>query len=163
MRNSKGQFVKGHKTCGMGSFKHGLKGSRFYRIYTNINTRCYNKKVSAYPRYGGRGIICLWENFNNFKDDMYDSYLSHVETFGEKNTQIDRIDGGGNYCKDNCRWATIVEQSRNMSSNMVVIFKGEKHCIREWEEKVGLPMNCLWQRLYRLHWSIAKALTTPLQ
>ena len=66
--------------------------------------------------YGGCGItICdRWlESFENFKEDMYESYLKHVEEFGEKNTSLDRINSQKNYNKENCKWSTREEQSQN--------------------------------------------------
>ena len=45
---------------------------------------------------------------------MYESYLEHIKKFGKKNTTIDRIDNDGNYCKENCHWATAKEQSLNV-------------------------------------------------
>ena len=44
---------------------------------------------------------------------MYESYLSHREEFGGKNTMIDRIDNNGNYCKGNTRWVKADKQARN--------------------------------------------------
>lgn len=113
------------KSCGCSkteispNFKHGLSTSRFFRIYNNIQTRCKYIKHKCYKNYGGRGIKCLWTSFEHFRDDMYDSYLKHVDKFGEKNTSIDRIDNNGNYCKDNCRWATRKEQSNNRKNVII--------------------------------------------
>mgnify|MGYP001605568036 FL=1 len=78
-----------------------------------MKARCNNPKNHKYPIYGARGIKCLWNKFEDFRDDMYESYLEHVKEFG-KNTSIDRIDVNGHYCKENCRWATAKEQSINV-------------------------------------------------
>lgn len=95
--------------------KHGFFGTRFYRIWSGMKVRCFNKKVSYYARYGGSGItVCdRWMNFVSFKEDMYGSYLQHVEMYGEKNTTLDRIDGGSDYSRENCRWATYLQQNNN--------------------------------------------------
>jgi len=95
--------------------KHGMYGDRFYNIYRQIIRRCTEKTHKAYPNYGGKGIQNLWESFEEFKQDMLESYLRHVEMFGEENTTIDRVENTGHYRKTNCRWATWEEQARNKS------------------------------------------------
>ena len=75
-----------------------------------MNSRCKNKKNK---RYGGRGILVEWKGFEEFMCDMYSGYLRHCKLYGENNTQIDRINNDGYYCKENCRWAT---RSKNMKN-----------------------------------------------
>jgi hypothetical protein len=94
---------------------HGFAGTRFYKIWKGIKNRCLNKNEPAYQHYGGRGINVSadWHLFENFKRDMYSSYILHVRRFGENDTSIDRIDNNLGYCKENCRWETILGQARN--------------------------------------------------
>ena len=117
--------------------KHGMCKTRFYQIWVNMKRRCNSPNDPWYSRYGGRGIKLLWKSFEEFRDDMYKSYLEHCEEFGEKNTTIDRADNNGNYEKSNCRWATWTIQSRN-SSNCVAYKNEELKRARQEGYKAGL-------------------------
>lgn len=149
------------------AYKHGFNKartegvSRFYRIWIEMRSRCNNKNRAHYPLYGGRGIKCQWETFESFKNDMYPSYLKHVEQFGEKNTSIDRIDNSGHYTKSNCRWATQKEQCRNKRRNVMVTYDGQTKSVAEWADVLGLRYLTLYGRLFYYNWPVERAFTEP--
>ena len=136
-------------------YKHGFYGTRFYRIWQGMKTRCSNPKHVAYHRYGGRGITYdpKWEKFENFKRDMFPTYKEPLT--------IDRINNDGNYCKENCRWVSVGEQGKNTSHNRVITYKGKTKTLVEWSKEIGGSKNMLHERL-RHGWSLERALTPPL-
>lgn len=89
---------------------------RFYKIWADMKQRCTNPNCPSFYNYGGRGIQydLKWMCYENFKSDMYPSYLKHVANFGVKQTTLDRIDVNDHYYKNNCRWANRTEQRVNV-------------------------------------------------
>lgn len=140
--------------------KHGLRQTRFYKIWAGVKKRCENPKYKDYPNYGGRGIRLSieWLTFENFYNDMFFTYSEHVKKYGEKNTTIERKNVNGNYDKDNCDWATKLEQARNTRANRLLTFEGETLCVTQWAERFSMTRQKIEKRLKR-GWSVEEALT----
>lgn len=99
-----------HHACGQ--FEK-TSDPRFYKIWEGLKQRMYNPNYWRYDRYGGRGLQCDYDLFIDFYDDMYSSYVSHCNQYGEKDTKIDRINNNYGYIRGNLRWATQKEQVNN--------------------------------------------------
>lgn len=142
---------------------HGLSKSVFYRRWRGVITRCNDPKGSSYQKYGAKGVtVCeRWMTFENFRDDMHSGWLEHCAIHGEKQTTIDRIDSTKGYEPGNCRWATYTVQMRNRNINHNLEFAGEKLCVSEWAERIGITHTTLSKRL-QAGWSIERALTEGL-
>ena len=132
-------------------FIHKMNGTRFHRIW------------ERYKSYGARGItVCNeWNDFVNFKNDMYESYLEHVEKYGEKDTTLDRVDVNGDYCKENCRWATNDEQSLNKRRNTIIMRESDKKLftLRSFCIEHGIPYKAIQPKV-QLGISVKEAIAT---
>jgi len=139
--------------------KHGMHNTHFYRRWSRMKERCSSKKKIYYY---GRGIkVCKrWLEFENFKEDMHESYLEHVDRHGEKDTSIDRIDNDGNYEPGNCKWATFNEQNSNKRTNKFLTYKGIRKTYAQWSKTIGGTRGIIKQRIDR-GWTIEEVLFTP--
>ena len=120
-----------------------------------MKTRCNNERSTHYSRYGGRGIVYdpFWEQFENFLSDM--------GTMPEPEMELDRIDNEGNYCKENCRWATRKEQTKNRGgkrATRLYTFDGKTMCIADWAKEIGITPASLQKRLNK-GWPLELALS----
>jgi len=115
--------------------------------------RCHSKDDNNYKDYGGRGItVCdRWKDIKTFVSDMSSSHKNGLT--------LDRIDNDGNYCKENCRWATPKQQTRNKRVN--VVYKGE--CAVDAAKRLGGCKSLVIMRIWRSKWSLEKAFNTPIQ
>jgi len=108
--------------------------------------RCTKQNGPGYANYGGRGIqVC---------DRWRESIEAFVADMGPRPSaehSIDRIDNDGNYEPGNCRWATSQEQARNMRCNRkLTASNGETLLACEWEERLGISHQRLYQRLGKM-------------
>jgi len=126
-----------------------MKRTKIYGAWSALRSRCNNPNSAKYKIYGGRGIKCLWDTFESFYDDMFESFNAHILKYGAFQTTLDRIDVNGNYCKENCRWATRDEQSWNKRLTIRVEYKGEKIDVKTLGKKLGVKPATLRARLYR--------------
>jgi len=138
------------------SVTHGCFGQPLYGVWNSMKQRCFNKNVSSYSGYGGRGItVCgEWIEFEPFQkwaiNNGYETKLT-----------LDRIDNDGNYEPSNCRWVAHRIQANNRSSNHFLTYNKKTMTIAEWSREVGINQLALAKRLKR-GWSIERALRTPL-
>lgn len=118
---------------------------------------CVNPNDAAYKNYGGRGIkICdEWLDFSNFYEwAMNNGY--------EDTLTIERKDVNGNYCPENCKWATMKEQSNNKRNNHYLEYNGEIKTISQWADKLGISKSTISSRI-ELGWSTEDILTKPVK
>lgn len=93
------------------------------KTWNCLKTRCTNEKHPKYKYYGGKGIKIEWKDYQGFKADMYETYLTHISEHSRADTTLDKIDNSKNYSKENCRWATMKEQNDNRGNSNKRIVK----------------------------------------
>jgi len=112
-----------------------------YNSWATMLARVRNPNNPRWEHYGGRGItVCKeWEDFTTFLADM--------GLKPGKGYSIDRIDNDGNYCPENCRWATIEQQLENRSSMHRLTFYGMTKTLKEWAAISGNTPQAIQSRL----------------
>lgn len=138
---------------------HGLTKTRLYRIWHHIKERCYNSNNNAYKNYGGRGIKMCNEWLSNFVN-FYNWAISNGYN---DDLTIDRINNNSNYEPKNCHWVNRTYQTRNRRNTIKFTFENESKTLQEWAGIKNIKYHTLYQRVYKLNWSIEKAITENLQ
>ena len=131
---------------------HGGTNTRLFRIWASMKNRCFNSNDPSHTQYGGRGItVCEeWKNsFEAFRDWALANGYDETAPRGE--CTIDRIDVNGNYCPENCRWATSKEQANNKRNNHTLEYRGQIHTISEWSDILQMPKHLIYTGLKNRH------------
>ncbi len=134
---------------GHNSRKNGQSAT--YKSWAHMKQRCRNKNNKWYSYYGGRGITFCeqWDDFVVFLADM-----------GErpKGKTLDRIDNGGPYAPENCRWATPKQQIANSRPHCKTRFHekdGKIQSLRAWERELKIDRRVIKTILKEVPFSIA--------
>lgn len=136
---------------------HGLSNTTEYYVWCSMIQRCEDPNCKSYPNYGGRGIsVCeRWRtHFPLFLADL-----------GRRPTPwhtLERRDNDADYEPNNCCWATRNEQNNNQRKTLLLCWRGQRHTIREWSDKIPMSYHALRHRIQQ-GWSVHRALTQPVR
>lgn len=128
-----------------------------YQIWAQIKQRCYNENHPKYENFGGRGILmdARWRK-------SFSAFLEDVKPRPDRKHQIYRIDQKKGYFPGNVRWATKKEQARNVSTNRIVDYKGEKKVLAQLAEETGRDRKRLQDRL-ESGFGVVEAVERPVE
>ena len=112
------------------NFKHGYSDTPTYNSWKSMLGRVRNKSS-----YQDVHICKRWQT----------SFLNFLEDMGERpeGTSLDRINPYGNYCLENCRWATEKTQQRNKRNTTHFYVCGEWLSLADISEKYGISYYTL--------------------
>jgi len=134
----------------IGNLRHGMTGTKVWRTWIGMHNRCYRPSKDRYPQYGGRGIkVCeRWHLFENFYEDMGDS---------PDGMSIERIEVDGDYCKENCKWATPMEQGANKTNTIMVSLHGKLYPFAALVKLSGIKQATAYARIKTYGWTGERA------
>ena len=143
MQKNKIKYVKkcNHMNTGKNFYivSHRWKNERIGKIFSGMKSRCYNPNEKDYKYYGKKGVrICEewlknpaafeeWALSNGYKDNL----------------TIDRIDADKDYCPENCRWISLIDNAKYKTSTKMLWVDGESHTGREWAKILKLGPNTI--------------------
>jgi len=118
--------------------RHGGSSTRLYCIWAGMRART-RAETGYLAKYYSHVSLCEeWSRFEVFREWAYANGYA-------ENLQIDRIDVMGNYCPENCRWATRHQQMQNTrirsSKNKTSKYKGVRfisQCSKKWTAQAGV-------------------------
>lgn len=139
--------------CSGGVERHGLTGTRIYKIYAKMLDRTRNPNNPDFKNYGARGIVVCkeWEHsVAAFGEWALNNGYSDTLTIERKNVN-------GNYEPENCCWISKSEQSNNRRNTIAVEMFGHIDSLKRWCEFLGLNYGTVRARVRYRGWSAAEA------
>jgi hypothetical protein len=59
---------------------------------------------------------------------------------------LGRVDNDGDYCPENCRWETQIENSNNKRTTVWICMDGRTHTIAEWSRELDVKPSTISKR-----------------
>lgn len=121
-----------------------MAGTPIYRIWADMVARCTRPTHARFSSYGGRGITVSddWMLFSAFFRDM------GLRPDGKS---LDREDNNKGYCKENCRWATDLQQAGNKRNSVLLEACGLSMTRTAWASLFGRDHAWLRDKVQRGH------------
>lgn len=129
---------------------HWMTQTKIFTIFQWLKKRCTDKKSINYKDYWWRWIKNMWKSFEEFYANMWPTYKEWLT--------LDRIDNDGNYCKENCRWATNKEQANNRRNNHIIEYNWKIQTLQQWSEEIWVWCSTLYWRV-KQWWDFKKVLS----
>lgn len=148
----------------------GMSQERLYAVYNGMIQRCYNHRHPHYNDWGGRGIkVCDEWKYNYQAFRKWALYSGYDDKKDRKYQSLDRIDNDGNYCPENCRWATAKEQNNNQRPRKSGTgykynwtFEGVTKSAEDWCKIFNVSVQMIMYRINTKNMSPFEALITPV-
>lgn len=143
-----------------GTGKHKMFGTPTYTSWAAMKGRCLNPNSPDYKDYGERGIaVCdRWNGKHGFEHFIEDMGVK------PKGRSLDRIDVNGDYCPENCRWATNEEQANNKRGILLYSYNGKKQSLIQWCRELGVSYGMAKRRRQRHpDWGLIQLIAPPLR
>ena len=137
-------------------FKHGETKSKEYNTWSHIRQKCYNQKNKKFYRYGARGIkVCdRW----NSVDNGYENFIADMGKAPSSDHSIERVDNDGDYCPENCIWATRKIQAMNTQRSLKFEWKGKLMTLPQIAQEEGKRPKQVYQLVKKYKKSIEYAI-----
>ena len=151
-----------NKTCGCYLRKeahqkrmitHNKSNSSEYNSWCGMKNRCNSPTCFEYHNYGGRGITVCKEWNTSFE-----TFYADMGNKPEGKYSLERIDVNGNYCKENCKWATDKEQNNNLRDNVRITYNNETNTLAQWSVILNMNYKTLQNR-YNRGWDLERIFT----
>lgn len=116
-----------------------------YSTWKTMKSRCYAKSQEKRGKYKENNITVCDEWLNSF-----DKFLEDMGPRPEGKYTLERIDNSKSYCKENCKWVSWDEQSKNRGTfNKIYTFNGETKVLKDWARTFNIKPSTLYSRIRR--------------
>lgn len=121
---------------------HGMTRHPAFRVFCAAKDRCTREGNKQYQDYGGRGIKFLFTSFEEFWEELKETY--------KEGLTLERIDNNKNYESGNVKWATRVQQANNKRNNVWFEYSGEKKTQAQWAKHFKVTDQLIANALKRM-------------